>query len=420
VGDGGCDVVEGPRPTGSSHAEPPVLYVPSSKAAGCYGGGKAAHQALGVAEAPKAPVDQDYDWEGARPVPREPQVRHLAVVRAVAMSLALKGCGRRCKEGRQFGQCLGFRQVQGRAAAPGARQMATACARFARGRPRERRGRRSGPINFDRARHRNKSVTFRFSTYKERSERLRWDDLALASFTSRPLPEDVLRCLRYMHDVEFHTVCYLRDLLLSPAHAEPEVTGFLSLWACEEFWHGEAIAHVLRAHGEQAGEARVAEARASLGARDRLRPLVAMLGGWLAGPDFTALHMAWGAVNEWSTQAGYSLLGRKSGHPVLQQLLARLVKQEGRHIDFYAAEARRRLASSRRAQLLTRASLTLLWGPVGSGVMPRSETSFVINYLMSDSAGIAAAQRADANISRLPGLGGLRLLEGAVRAYSRR
>jgi hypothetical protein len=60
-------------------------------------------------------------------------------------------------------------------------------------------------------------------TYKRRTGRLDWADLDLAAvFADQSLQSDVLRCLRYMHDVEFHTVCYLRDLLLTPAHDDPE------------------------------------------------------------------------------------------------------------------------------------------------------------------------------------------------------
>ena len=39
-------------------------------------------------------------------------------------------------------------------------------------------------------------------------------DLANAFHTHR-LNDDVLRCLRYMHDIELHTICYLRDLLVT-------------------------------------------------------------------------------------------------------------------------------------------------------------------------------------------------------------
>ena len=100
-----------------------------------------------------------------------------------------------------------------------------------------------------------------------------------------------------------------------------------------------------------------------------------------------AVHMSWGAVNEWTTQAGYARLAAVEGHPVLSELLRRIMKQEGRHIDFYASEAQRRLAGSRRAQRMTRLALGHLWRPVGSGVMPRSEVSFLVGHLFEGDEG---------------------------------
>ena len=85
-------------------------------------------------------------------------------------------------------------------------------------------------------------------------------DLANAFHTQR-LDAGVLRCLRYMHDIELHTICYLRDLLVTSAHRDPEITTFLTFWSFEEYWHGAAIAQVLRAHGEPAGAPRVSELR---------------------------------------------------------------------------------------------------------------------------------------------------------------
>lgn len=58
-----------------------------------------------------------------------------------------------------------------------------------------------------------------------------------------------------MHDVEHHTSCYLRNLLNTRAHHDPDVTTFLTLWNFEEHWHGEALGRVLAAHGEAAGSA---------------------------------------------------------------------------------------------------------------------------------------------------------------------
>jgi hypothetical protein len=258
-------------------------------------------------------------------------------------------------------------------------------------------------------------MEFDIEDYKRRTGRLEWADLDLvAAFGRRPLRDEELRCLRYMHDVEFHTVCYLRDLLLTPAHDDPEVTAFLSFWVYEEFWHGEAIAEILAAHDEPAGEERVAALRRSLGGRPRFGPAAMMLASRLLGHDFIALHMTWGAINEWTTQAGYARLTQRAGHPALSELLRRIMRQEGRHIDFYASQADRRLRSSRRAQRATRLALQRLWRPVGAGVMPASETRFVTGFLFGGDDGRRTAERIDRRIDRLPGLGGLHLLERAA------
>ena len=260
-----------------------------------------------------------------------------------------------------------------------------------------------------------KDMDFDLEAYKRRTSRLEWADLELAgAFQRRPLDTDTLRCLRYMHDVEFHTVCYLRDLLLSPAHEDPEVTAFLSFWVYEEFWHGEAIAEVLAAHSEAAGDTRISGLRRSLGLRNRLGPLLTMAAGGVLDRDFVALHVTWGAINEWTTQAAYSRLARRAGHPVLAELLARIMRQEGRHIDFYASQAHTRLDASRRAQRVTRFALRHFWRPVGSGVMPAAETEFLAGHLFAGEEGRQMVRRIDRRIDRLPGLAGLHLLEGAV------
>ena len=117
------------------------------------------------------------------------------------------------------------------------------------------------------------SMRFDIDDYKVHTDRLRWDDLDLDSFRAQPLDDETLRTIEYMHDVELHTICYLRDLLVTPAHADPDVTAFLSCWAYEELWHGEALGDVLAAHGRPSGVDRVGPLRNRLGLRDRVRPL---------------------------------------------------------------------------------------------------------------------------------------------------
>jgi hypothetical protein len=94
------------------------------------------------------------------------------------------------------------------------------------------------------------------------------------------------------------------------------------------------------------------------------------------------------------------------------------MRQEGRHIDFYATQAEQRLRADRRAQRLTRFALRKLWKPVGSDVMPPGEVRFLVQHLFGDDSGLAAAERVDRNVDRLPGLAGLHLIRGAARQYA--
>jgi hypothetical protein len=256
-------------------------------------------------------------------------------------------------------------------------------------------------------------MNFDIAKYVARAGKLEYEDIDFDAFREQPLDEASLRSLRYMHDVEFHTVCYLRDLLVTRVHSDPEITTFMTMWNHEEFWHGEAIGQVLARHDEVHGLARVDQTRATLGWKDRLNPLVSMLGSALI-KDFPAIHMTWGAVNEWVAQAGYSRLIARADHPVLSELLRRIMKQEGKHVDFYASQSTERLEGSKRAQFMTRQMLKRKWAPVGAGLMPDVEVRFLTSYLFSGPDGIEAARRVDTRIDRIPGLEGMHLVENAV------
>jgi hypothetical protein len=259
-------------------------------------------------------------------------------------------------------------------------------------------------------------VRFDMDRYKLMTDRLRWDDLDMEGFATDRLAEEELRCLRYAHDVEYHTVCYLRDLLSTRAHDESRLTAFLTFWAWEEYWHGEAIATVLRAHGEAAGDDRINPLRRRLRFRTRFGPAIWSLAS-LAMKDLPAVHMTWGAVNEWTTQAAYARISARAGHPVLTELLSRIMKQEGRHIDFYASEAHLRLERSRAARALTRFALRRTWSPVGAGVLPDREVAFVVQHLFDNPDGHAMVARIDRRIDRLPGQEDLGLLSNALTTW---
>jgi hypothetical protein len=78
-------------------------------------------------------------------------------------------------------------------------------------------------------------MSFDIDSYREISGKIEVADIDFAAFRDRPLDPDALRCLRYMHDIENHTVCYLRDVLVTRAHRDPDVTSFLTFWNYEEY-----------------------------------------------------------------------------------------------------------------------------------------------------------------------------------------
>ena len=259
-------------------------------------------------------------------------------------------------------------------------------------------------------------MRFDIDTYMTHSGRITWDDLDFSAFADQPLSDAGLRCLQYMHDIEFHTVCYLRDLLVTRAHDDHRMTTFLTIWNFEELYHGEALAAVLAAHGRAGGPERVEPLRRGLGWKQHVGTLSSMFGS-LAVKDFTAVHMMWGAVNEWTAQAGYARLAKLEDHPVLSALLRRVMRQEGRHVDFYASEADRRLSDNRMAQRITRFALRRYWRPVGSGVADTEEVRFMTSHLFGGEEGRSVAERIDRRIHRLPGLDDLHIVAKARRAH---
>ena len=67
----------------------------------------------------------------------------------------------------------------------------------------------------------------------------------------------MLRCIGYMHDIEYQTVLYTRELLLMPGWKDPQFTAFLTLWNYEEYWHGQALGRVLEMHDRPAHDPRL-------------------------------------------------------------------------------------------------------------------------------------------------------------------
>ena len=117
-----------------------------------------------------------------------------------------------------------------------------------------------------------------------------------------------------MQDVESHTIIYLRELLATRAVDEPDVATFLACWLYEETLHGLALARFLDAAGHPIGDRARPRGQEPFVKRLESAGVAFLSRAW---PDFCALHMTWGAINELTALTGYRRLAKLAGHPVL-------------------------------------------------------------------------------------------------------
>lgn len=255
------------------------------------------------------------------------------------------------------------------------------------------------------------------SSFRDDAERMKHADLDYAAFRDRPLGADTLRVVRYLADVESHTILYLRDLLVTPSHKDAVVTEFLIHWAYGEYWHGEALGEMLRMHDLPARDQRVRQVRRAQGLKDKWVPVGQSLLANTIGDDYVAVQMAWGALNAWSALAAYERLRALEPHPVLAQLVQRIERTAAEGGAFFEAQARHRMERSARARRLARFALRAAWTPVGSSIQPRAESAFVFSYLLTGADGRAAVDRIDGKLDQLPGLAGLHLARRGVGRF---
>jgi len=256
---------------------------------------------------------------------------------------------------------------------------------------------------------------FDLDAWVARSRAIDLAEIDWAAVPHHAVSPETIRTLRYMQDIEIHTIIYTRALLATRAIDDPDVSTFLACWLYEETFHGLALARFLDAAGHPVGER--ARPRGSESFPQWLQArLTALLSR--AWPDFCAVHMTWGAINELTTLTAYRRLMAAASHPVLTSLLERIALDESRHFFFYYRQAERRLGR-RAVARVARLIIDRFWAPVGSGVQPDTELRFMARYLFGDADGRAAARRVDETIRRLPGFADVGLLEAWLHRYAR-
>ena len=243
-----------------------------------------------------------------------------------------------------------------------------------------------------------------FSRFMNASRPIDLDGIDWDAIPDHPIAPDVLRILAYMQDVESHTVVFPRTIFSKRALEDEYVGPFLICWLYEEGMHGRALSKFL----ECAGHPIPPRTRARTTLRDRVDRAVTwmMSAAW---KDFIALHMTWGAVHECTTIQAYRRLSARNDHPVLNELLRRIIRDEARHYAFYMWQAEQRLARPGVARAV-RAIMDRFYTPVGASHQPDALACWVTQFLFDGEDGRAAARHVDVSIARLPGFSDATLL----------
>ncbi|MUN63539.1 hypothetical protein GMA12_10350 [Kocuria sediminis] len=190
----------------------------------------------------------------------------------------------------------------------------------------------------------------------------------------------------------------MRDFLVTPTHAESRVTAFLTTWAYEQHWLVQTLGAVLAANGRAAGEDRVTALGRLRRARDeRLGPLLGAVSSNLLGADVTAAQMITSRLDTEVLADSYRRLG--AAEPRLAATTGAAVQLKERHLAFFTAEARARLAAGPGARRLARIAVSRWQWPGtryvarGTRTRPAAEVRAALLGLDQGSEGGVAALR---------------------------
>ena len=245
-------------------------------------------------------------------------------------------------------------------------------------------------------------LSFDVEKYVRNSRKVDISDIDLSQAAEYPITDDEVRALSYMCDIESHTIVYLRAILNTCAVEDPQTTSFLSCWAYEEFFHGHTIRQFLDAIGAPVSATRMLEVQKASSFTEWLKELGSSILCSFSR-HFHGAYLTYGAISELSTLEGYGVLAKRTQNPILAEVVRRLAKDERRHFSFYYNKARLEL-QARNAQRLTNFVIRHFWLPVGGGVKPDSEVSWILSFILGDPDGAEIASRIDTTIS---GIGNL-------------
>ncbi|UFU03150.1 hypothetical protein LQF12_00615 [Ruania suaedae] len=230
------------------------------------------------------------------------------------------------------------------------------------------------------------------------------------------LPGPVRDAVVHLWSVERSILDLMRDLLVTPTHAEARVTAFLSTWAYEQYWIAESLSALLQTGGapEPADPPDSALGTVRRHWDERVRPTVDAVRTNLLGSDVVAAHM----VTGWLSTATMDLAYRRLSliEPRLHPLTTIVTAIKERHLAFYADEARTRLRGSAGAVRLARRAAAH-WQWPGVRHAGHDAAAGPVRTLLADPSARPGVEAVDAALAQLPGLGGYAPLRRALGAF---
>lgn len=237
-------------------------------------------------------------------------------------------------------------------------------------------------------------------------ENVAWHEVA-----NYELNEKFVPVLLYMRDVEVLTDMYYKELRRTPTGKDPQISKFMERWGVEEITHGEVINRFLNEAGIETGAKWKEQVHRSVSKFYKANTyLITMLTN-LVGEKFTATHMTFGAIHEMCTGQAYRRLMKKANHPVLNEILTAIMREESAHTRFYANVARIELGRSELAQKVARFIVNRFWRPVGQGSRPKRQTDYAIGTLFDGGDGLDWIERnVSQKVELLPGFAGMKTI----------
>ncbi|MBC7796064.1 MAG: acyl-ACP desaturase [Pyrinomonadaceae bacterium] len=245
---------------------------------------------------------------------------------------------------------------------------------------------------------------------KEFIDNLPWDEVRNCPISAKLIP-----VLVYMRDVETLTEIYHQQLLRTPTGKDPIIGKFMERWGTEELVHGELLNRFLSEVGIDISDNWLAETKQAIPFSYKFNTRITTMLTNCVGKNFTAAHMAYGAINELSTLQGYRRLIQIAKHPVLTQILKAIMREESIHVQFYWNVAKIELENSKFSRQITRFIIKNFWVPVGQGAKPVKDANYTISTLFGGEGG---AEFVNKHVSRriqdLPGLHGINIINQRI------